>query len=143
LRIVIFDDLNRGIRRMPDKLPIRPDQPPAAPSWPAETTAPGKPPVGAAAPFQIAAGFSKKQLILAFAIAGLSDVLAAFAITVPPFVWAVDLVTAILLFIVLGWSWLLLPGLVMEAIPGWGVIPTWLFVVGAIAVWGTPRPKLK
>jgi len=50
---------------------------------------------------------------------------------------------SLLLFIVLGWSWLLLPGLVMEAIPGWGIIPSWLLVVGAIAVWGTPRPKLK
>ena len=57
--------------------------------------------------------------------------------------WLVDIVTAILLFIVLGWHWLLLPGLVMEAIPGVGALPFWLLVVGAIAVWGTARPKLK
>jgi hypothetical protein len=31
----------------------------------------------------------------------------------------------------------------MEAIPGLGVIPFWLLVVGAIVVWGTARPKLK
>ena len=37
----------------------------------------------------------------------------------------------------------LLPGLVMEAIPGVGVLPFWLLVVGAIAVWGTARPKLR
>jgi hypothetical protein len=33
-------------------------------------------------------------------------------------------------------------GLVLEAIPGVGVIPFWLLVVGAIAVFGTPRPKI-
>jgi len=81
--------------------------------------------------------------LLALAIAGVSDVVAAFLIAAPPIVWAVDLATAILLFIVLGWSWLLLPGLIMEAIPGWGVIPCWLIVVGAIAVRGSIRPKGK
>ena len=34
-------------------------------------------------------------------------------------------------------------GVGMEAIPGVGVLPFWLLVVGAIAVWGTARPKLK
>jgi hypothetical protein len=52
------------------------------------------------------------------------------------------IVTAALLFVVLGWQWLLLPGLVLEAIPGVGVLPFWLLVVGAIAVLGTPRPKI-
>ena len=60
----------------------------------------------------------------------------------PPVEWVVDLVTAALLFIVLGWHWLLLPGLIMEAIPGVGVVPFWVLVVGAIAVWGTVKPKL-
>ncbi len=96
-----------------------------------------------AKPFPLAGGYSKKLLILAFAIAGLSDLIAAFLTLAPPIVWAVDLLTAILLFIVLGWSWLLLPGLVMEAIPGWGVIPCWLMVVGAIAVRGTVRTKVQ
>jgi hypothetical protein len=58
-------------------------------------------------------------------------------------VWTADLATAALLFIVLGWRWLLLPGLIMEAIPGLGVVPIWLAVVAAIAVWGTARPNLK
>jgi hypothetical protein len=57
-------------------------------------------------------------------------------------VWVVDLVTALLLFMVLGRQWLLLPGLALEAIPGFGVLPFWLLVVGAIAVLGTPRPSL-
>jgi hypothetical protein len=84
--------------------------------------------------------FSKTQLALAFAIAGASDAIGAFASLVPPIEWAVDLSTALLLFMVLGRQWLLLPGLALEAVPGLGVLPFWLLVVGAIAVLGTPRP---
>jgi hypothetical protein len=85
--------------------------------------------------------FSKKRLALAFVIAGLSDAIGAFATPLPPLTWGVDLVTALLLFMVLGRQWLLLPGLALEAIPGLGVLPFWLLVVAAIAVLGTPRPK--
>jgi hypothetical protein len=87
--------------------------------------------------------FSKKRLALAFAIAGISDAIGAFATPLPPIVWMVDLVTALLLFMVLGRQWLLLPGLALEAIPGLGVLPFWLLVVGAIAVLGTPRPTFE
>ena len=83
------------------------------------------------------------RLALAFAIAGISDAIAAFATPLPPIVWAVDLGTALLLFMVLGRQWLLLPGLALEAIPGMGVLPFWLLVVGAIAVLGTPRPNFE
>src|SRR5262245_466571 len=41
-----------------------------------------------------------------------------------------------------GWQWPFLPGLILEAIPAVGVVPFWLLVVGAIAVLGTPRPKI-
>jgi hypothetical protein len=80
---------------------------------------------------------------LAFAIAAVSDGLGAFVTLAPPIMWTLDVVTALLLFGVLGWQWLLLPGLVMEAIPGVGVLPFWLLVVAGIAVWGTSRPKLR
>jgi len=86
--------------------------------------------------------FSVLRLALAFLVAGISDIIGAFASWAPPIGWAVDVVTAALLFAVLGWQWLLLPGLVLEAIPGVGVLPFWLLVVGAVAVLGTPRPKL-
>jgi hypothetical protein len=86
--------------------------------------------------------FSKKQLVFAFVIAGISDVIGAFATLAPPIGWALDFVTAVLLFMVLGWQWLLLPGLALEAIPGVGIVPFWLLVVGAISVLGTPRPKI-
>jgi hypothetical protein len=86
--------------------------------------------------------FSVMRLVLAFAVAGVSDIIGAFASLAPPIGWAFDVVTAALLFVVLGWQWLLLPGLILEAIPGVGILPFWLLVVGAIAVLGTPRPKL-
>ena len=70
-------------------------------------------------------------------------IIGAFATPLPPIVWVVDLGTALLLFMVLGRQWLLLPGLALEAIPGLGVLPFWLLVVGAIAVLGTPRPNFE
>ena len=87
--------------------------------------------------------FSKKRLSLAFVIAGISDAIGAFVTPLPPIGWAADVATAFLLFLVLGRQWLLLPGLALEAIPGVGVLPFWLLVVGAIAVLGTPRPTFE
>ena len=86
--------------------------------------------------------FSKRRLAFAFAIAALSDGLAVLLTLTPPVEWAVDLVTAVLLFIVLGRQWILLPGLILEAIPGLYVFPFWVFVVGAVAIWGTAQPKV-
>ena len=104
---------------------------------------PGNQRTGAGTPTPKILKFSKKRLALAFAIAGISDAIGAFATPLPPIVWAVDLGTALLLFMVLGRQWLLLPGLALEAIPGLGVLPFWLLVVGAIAVLGTPRPTFE
>jgi len=80
--------------------------------------------------------------VVAFFIAAISDVIGAYATLAPPIGWVVDIATALLLFMVLGWQWLLLPGLALEAIPGVGVVPLWLVVVGAIAFLGTPRPQI-
>src|SRR5262245_46153492 len=103
----------------------------------------GNQPTSAETPSSKTLKFSKRRLALAFLIAGISDVIGAFSTPAPPVVWVVDLGTALLLFIVLGWQWLLLPGLALEAIPGVGVLPFWLLVVAAIAVLGTPRPKFE
>src|SRR5215813_14216383 len=103
---------------------------------------PGKQLTNAEAASSRLSKFSRKQLALAFVIAGISDLLGAFTTLAPPIGWALDIVTAVLLFVVLGWQWLLLPGLALEAIPGVGVVPFWLLVVGAVAVLGTPRPKI-
>ena len=104
---------------------------------------PGKQPISAEMRSSNTLKFSKMQLALAFVIAGISDAIGAFVTPLPPVGWVADLATALLLFLVLGRQWLLLPGLALEAIPGLGVLPFWLLVVGAIAVLGTPRPRFE
>ncbi len=76
-------------------------------------------------------------------MAALADGLSLFLTFTPPLQWALDLVTALLLFMVLGWQWVMLPGLILEAIPGINVFPIWLLVVAAIAILGTVRPHPK
>jgi hypothetical protein len=86
--------------------------------------------------------FSRRRLALAFAIAVAADGLSILFTLAPPLQWASDIVTALLLFLVLGRQWILLPGLIMEAIPFLNVVPLWVLVVGAVSLWGTPRPEL-
>jgi hypothetical protein len=82
-----------------------------------------------------------KRLALGFVVAGLADGLSAFLTLAPPVQWAADLATAISLFAVLGRRWVLLPGLIMEAIPVLSVFPFWVLVVGAVAMGGAARGK--
>jgi hypothetical protein len=83
--------------------------------------------------------WSKRRLALAFAIAGVSDLVSVWTELIVPVQWVVDVGTAGLLFAVLGRQWLLLPGLITEAIPGLALFPMWVLVVGSIAAWGTVR----
>ena len=131
-----YDAVDGSSTAYNNELAITVDETQMTPS-PAE---PSKQPTSAGTPISKTLKFSKKRLALAIAIAGISDTIGAFATPLPPIVWLVDLGTALLLFMVLGRQWLLLPGLALEAIPGLGVLPFWLLVVGAIAVLGTPRP---
>jgi hypothetical protein len=78
----------------------------------------------------------KRRLAMAFAVAGISDVLSVWLEFVPPLQWTLDVVTAGLLFLILGRQWLILPGLIAEAIPGLALFPFWVLVVGSIAIWG-------
>ena len=98
------------------------------------TPAPAKP--------RFSAG-DKKRLALAFAVAVVSDFFSAWLEFLPPLQWTVDVVTAGLLFLILGRQWLLLPGLIAEAIPGLAVLPFWVLVVGSIAVWGSIQSSVK
>jgi len=82
---------------------------------------------------------NKKRLLLAFAVAAISDALSAWLTFIPPIEWCIDIVTALLLFLILGRQWLILPGLIAEAIPGLAIFPFWILVVGSIALWGTIR----
>jgi hypothetical protein len=78
----------------------------------------------------------KTRLVLAFLIAATSDVISFWTELVPPVQWGVDLVTALLLFMLLGRQWALLPGFVAEAIPGVAAFPVWTMVVVAVVLWG-------
>jgi hypothetical protein len=87
-------------------------------------------------------GLSKTRLALVFSIAAASDALSAFFTLAPPILWAIDGATALLLFVALGWRWMLLPGLIAEAIPGISVFPSWLLVVAALTGWQMTHPNL-
>lgn len=77
----------------------------------------------------------------AFAIAAVSDVLSAWMEIVLPLQWGLDLLTAGILFLILGRQWLILPGLIAEAIPGIAIFPSWVLVVASIALWGAVGPS--
>jgi hypothetical protein len=79
--------------------------------------------------------YSPARLALAFGIAAASDVASFLTEFVPPAQWAIDFATALLLFVVLGRRWAILPGLITEAIPGLGIFPVWILVVASIVVY--------
>ncbi len=78
---------------------------------------------------------SRVRFALAFGVAAVSDFLSMWTEFAPPLQWAIDLATAGLLFLILGRRWALLPGLVVEAIPGMGVFPVWILVVLSLVVY--------
>jgi hypothetical protein len=75
---------------------------------------------------------SRKRQAVAFLIAAVSDFLSFWTVLAPPMQWLIDLGTALLLFLILGRRWAILPGLIAEAIPGMGVFPVWILVVLSI-----------
>lgn len=77
---------------------------------------------------------SRARLAMAFAVAVASDFLSVWIDVALPIQWLLDLSTAGALFLILGRRWVLLPGLVAEAIPGVGVFPVWVLVVLSIVV---------
>jgi hypothetical protein len=78
---------------------------------------------------------SRARFAIAFGVAAISDFVSMWTEFAPPIQWVVDLGTAALLFLILGRRWALLPGLVVEAIPGMAVFPVWVLVVLSIIVY--------
>ena len=78
---------------------------------------------------------SWKTLALALLVAGVSDAISFFVSFITPVQLAVDVATAILLFLILGRRLAILPALVAEAIPGMGIFPIWLLVVLSIILY--------
>ena len=86
--------------------------------------------------------YSRGKIALAFGAAALSDVVSIWITFLPPVQLAVDFVTALVLFWILGKRWALLPGFVAEAIPGVGVFPVWVLVVVSILAYdGFRKPN--
>jgi hypothetical protein len=83
----------------------------------------------------------RTRLGAAFAVAIASDLLSVWMEFVPPLQWALDIATALALFLILGRQWLILPALIAEAVPGLAAFPVWVLVVLSIAMFGTVRPK--
>jgi hypothetical protein len=78
---------------------------------------------------------TRTRLAIAFAVAAVSDILSFWTVIAVPVQWALDVGTAVVLFLILGRRWALLPGLIAEAIPGMGVFPVWILVVLSIAIY--------
>lgn len=78
---------------------------------------------------------SRKRQAVAFVVAAVSDFFSFWTVLAPPMQWVIDLVTALLLFLILGRRWAILPGLVAEAIPGMGIFPVWVLVVLSMIVY--------
>jgi hypothetical protein len=85
--------------------------------------------------------YSRAKMALAFGVAAVSDVISIWITFAPPLQIALDLATAIVLFVILGRRWALLPGFITEAIPGMGVFPVWVLVVLSILLYdGFKKP---
>ena len=66
-------------------------------------------------------------------VAVLSDAVGFGLVMAPPLHWAVDAITAVLHFVVLGFRWGLLVALSVEVVPAIQVFPAWTLVVLALA----------
>ena len=94
----------------------------------ASTPAPGSAPIKP----QPGAGLSKTRLALAFVVAAASDGISIAAELIPPVQLGVDAATVLVLLLILGFRWQLVPALIVEAIPGLALFPTWIAAVIAI-----------
>lgn len=73
--------------------------------------------------------------MVAFAVAAVSDVISLGDWMFPPVQIVVDVATALLLWMLMGWHWPMLPALIAEAIPGIELFPSWTLVAGAYLVY--------
>jgi hypothetical protein len=91
---------------------------------------------------------TRRQKRIALAIAGVADVvqLALAPLfgegALSPLDDALDVVVAALLFLVLGRSWRIALGLVLELVPGVALLPTWTAVVATLPARADQPPAL-
>lgn len=71
----------------------------------------------------------------------IADILSFVLVLLPPVQWLLDALTAVLLFVALGFRWTLLPVLIVETIPVIELFPSWTLFVMALASAETPESK--
>lgn len=81
---------------------------------------------------------SKWRFILAFLVALTADTVGA---PLGSFNIVFDVFVAIILIVILGFNWMIIPALLVECVPGLGVFPTWAMAIMAIAGWKTIKHK--
>ena len=69
----------------------------------------------------------------ALLVALLSDALGFLVVLFPPLQWTLDVITAAVLVMVLGFRWKLLVAMAIEVIPAIQLFPAWTLVVLAMA----------
>ncbi len=72
------------------------------------------------------------RFVLAFLIAVVADIILAIATPFEAIELPLDILTALLLCLTVGFNWIFLPSLLVEAVPGLEVFPTWTLVVLAL-----------
>ena len=72
------------------------------------------------------------RFVLAFLIAVVADIVLILAAPFEPILLSLDIFTALLLCATLGFNWIFVPTLLVEAVPGLEVFPTWTLVVLAL-----------
>ena len=78
---------------------------------------------------------------IALLIAAVSDALGYGVVVFPPLQWALDAITAIALFVALGFRWGLIPALAIEVVPGLELFPAWTLAVAALAALEKPKEE--
>ncbi len=74
---------------------------------------------------------TRQRALAALAVAAVSDLLSISFTVLPPVQILVDVLTAMILWMLLGSRWPLLPAFIAEAIPVLSIFPTWTMVAGA------------
>jgi hypothetical protein len=90
---------------------------------------------------QVFNAWKRPRWRVALLVAALSDALSFGLVLIPPVQWAVDAVTAVILFAALGYRWPLLGALAIEVVPGLSLFPAWTLVVAALASTETEEPQ--
>jgi hypothetical protein len=69
----------------------------------------------------------------ALLVAGISDLAGLWLMVFPPAQWVLDIATAVVLLLILGFRWPILSVLAIEAVPFLQTFPAWILVVIALA----------